>query len=63
MIDAIQAVSFLAYGICRNSFGPCAFEPGPKTPVITNCALGNRSPSIAMKGIVPPSLIEHASSP
>ena len=26
--------------MCRNSFGPCALECGPSTPVIRNCALG-----------------------
>lgn len=35
--------------MCRNSLGPCALLPGPKTPVTTNCALGKRSPSIPMK--------------
>mmetsp|Transcript_27363 Transcript_27363/g.46466 ORF Transcript_27363/g.46466 Transcript_27363/m.46466 type:complete len:255 (+) Transcript_27363:763-1527(+) len=38
-----------------NSLGPCALLFGPSTPVITNCALGNISPSIPMKGMVPPS--------
>jgi hypothetical protein len=32
-------------------------ERGPSTPVITNCAAGNFSPSIAMNGMVPPSPI------
>jgi len=45
----------LPIGMCRNSFGPCAFECGPSTPVIMNCAPGNFSPSIPMNGIVPPS--------
>ena len=58
-----QPVSFFAYGICKNSFGPCALDPGPRTPVITNCALGNCSPNIAINVIVPPSLNEHAGSP
>src|SRR3954465_13549924 len=39
----------------RNSFGPCALEPGPRTPVMQNCALGNFSPSMYMNGMVPPS--------
>jgi len=42
-------------GICRNSLGPCALEWGPSTPVTTNCACGNFSPSIAINGILPPS--------
>ena len=41
-----------------NSLGPCAFEAGPKTPVITNCASGNCFPNIAIYGMVPPSPIE-----
>ena len=41
--------------MCRNSFGPCALECGPSTPVIMNCAPGNFSPSMPMNGIVPPS--------
>ena len=59
-IKETHAVSFFAYGICKNSFGPCAFEPGPNTPVITNCASGNFSPNIAIKGIEPPSPIDRA---
>ena len=42
-------------GMCRNSFGPCALECGPSTPVMRNCASGNFSPSMPMNGIVPPS--------
>jgi isocitrate dehydrogenase (NAD+) len=57
---ATAAVSFFAYSISRNSFGPCALECGPSTPVIRNCACGNFSPSIAMNGIVPPSPIHIA---
>src|SRR4029078_10092278 len=52
--SATQAVSFLAYSMCRNSFGPCALECGPSTPVMRNCAFGNFSPSMAMHGMVPP---------
>ena len=37
--------------------GPWALECGPSTPVITNWALGNFSPSMPMKGIEPPSPI------
>src|SRR5262249_13573280 len=51
---ATQAESFLPAGICRNSLGPCAFECGPRTPVIRNWACGNRSPSMLINGIVPP---------
>src|SRR5210317_124119 len=40
--------------MCRNSFGPCAFDFGPSNPVIRNCAAGKRSPSMPMNGIVPP---------
>ena len=60
---ATQAVSFFAYGRCRNSLGPCAFDFGPSTPVIRNCASGNWLPSIAMNGIVPPSPIAAAGLP
>ena len=52
---ATHAVRFFAVLISRNSFGPCAFECGPSTPVTRNCAFGNRSPSIPMNGIDPPS--------
>src|SRR5690348_1782973 len=45
----------LPVGICRNSFGPCALECGPSTPVIRNCAFGNFSPSMPMNGMLPPS--------
>src|SRR5688572_32429555 len=38
-----HAVTFMPVGRSRNSFGPCALEPGPITPVIRNCACGNRS--------------------
>src|SRR5580704_6987546 len=55
MTKATHAVSFFAYGTCRNSFGPWAFECGPRTPVMRNCASGKCLPSMAMKGIVPPS--------
>ena len=60
---ATAAVNFFAYGTCRNSFGPCAFECGPSTPVMKNCARGNRSPSMFMNGIVPPSPIHATSRP
>src|SRR5688572_26713222 len=33
---ATHAVTFTPVGTCRNSLGPCAFEPGPSTPVTTN---------------------------
>src|SRR5882724_11886737 len=49
--------------MCRNSFGPCAFDFGPNTPVIRNCACGNFSPSMFMNGIVPPSPIHAESLP
>src|SRR5271169_3219950 len=55
MTKATHAVSFFAYGTCRNSFGPCAFACGPSTPVMRNCASGKCFPSMAMNGIVPPS--------
>src|SRR6185503_799871 len=54
-MSAIQALTFLAVGMCRNSLGPCALECGPRTPVTTNWVFGYFSPSIAMKGIEPPS--------
>src|SRR5437867_7849987 len=61
--DATEAVRFLAVLMCRNSFGPWALLSGPSTPVIRNCALGNFSPSIPMKGIEPPSPNEQALLP
>src|SRR5471032_3522970 len=51
----MQADSFLAKGMWRNSLGPWALEWGPSTPVTTNWVPGNFSPSMAMKGIEPPS--------
>jgi len=33
-------MSFLVYPISSISFGPCAFENGPNTPVTTNYDLG-----------------------
>mmetsp|Transcript_72421 Transcript_72421/g.120716 ORF Transcript_72421/g.120716 Transcript_72421/m.120716 type:complete len:256 (+) Transcript_72421:489-1256(+) len=41
--------------MCKNSFGACMFEPGPAAPVTRNCALGNMSNSMPMKGMLPPS--------
>lgn len=35
-ICAIQLINFLVNGICKNSFGPCAFVFGPSTPVTIN---------------------------
>ncbi len=40
--------------MCKNSLGPCAFEAGPKTPVITNCALGHIFDNNPINGIDPP---------
>jgi len=54
---ATAAVSFFPVGMCRNSFGPCAFDFGPSRPVTMNCASGKRSCSMPMNGIVPPSPI------
>src|SRR5471032_1772687 len=54
-MEAIHADTFLAMGICRNSLGPWALECGPNTPVTTNWVLGNFAPSMAIKGIEPPS--------
>ena len=54
-MSAIQALTFLAVGMWRNSLGPCALEWGPSTPVTTNWVFGYFSPSIAMNGIDPPS--------
>src|SRR3989454_10410589 len=61
--DATEAVRFLPVLMCKNSFGPWALLSGPRTPVIRNCALGNFSPSIPMKGMEPPSPYEHALLP
>src|SRR5262249_10254949 len=52
---ATHAVTFTPVGRSMNSFGPWAFEPGPMTPVTRNCACGNRSPSMLMNGMEPPS--------
>src|SRR5260221_10743177 len=49
--------------MCGTSFGPCRFECGRSTPVMRNCARGNFAPSMAMKGIVPPSPIHIAGLP
>src|ERR1700742_1276460 len=54
-MDAIDAATFLAVGMCRNSLGPWALECGPSTPVTTNWVLGNFLPNMAMKGMEPPS--------
>jgi hypothetical protein len=51
---ATQPVSLRAVSMCRNSFGPCALEFGPSTPVTRNCVPGKRSPSIPMNGMLPP---------
>ena len=61
--SATQPVSFCVYGMCRNSLGPWALLSGPSTPVITNWASGKRSPSMAMKGIEPPSPMWRAGRP
>ncbi len=53
-IVATAAVTRLPVGTWRNSLGPWAFEPGTRTPVITNWAAGKRLPSMAMNGMVPP---------
>src|SRR5690348_8308249 len=52
---ATTCETFLPVGMCRNSFGPCALECGPSTPVMRNCAFGNFSPSMPMNGMLPPS--------
>ena len=54
MTWAAHAVTLRAVGRCRNSFGPWAFDSGPSTPVIRNCASGYRSPSIDINGMPPP---------
>jgi hypothetical protein len=48
---------------CRNSFGPCAFDCGPSTPVTRNCVPGNFSPSMPMNGMLPPVPMYIASRP
>src|SRR5579871_4692963 len=60
---ATATVTLLPVGMCRNSLGPCALECGPSTPVMTNCVLGNFSPSMPMNGIEPPSPIYEAGLP
>src|SRR5690348_958484 len=54
-MEAIEAATFLAVGMCKNSLGPWALECGPSTPVTTNCVLGNFLPNIAINGMEPPS--------
>jgi hypothetical protein len=46
-----------AVGMCSDSLGPWAFDPGPRTPVARIWAAGNRAANHPMKGIVPPSPI------
>lgn len=48
-------------GKCKNSFGPWAFEFGPKTPVTMNYAVGYYSFNVFIKGIEPPSPNVYAS--
>src|SRR5690606_22681184 len=62
-MSATHAVRRLPVAMCRNSFGPCAFECGPSTPVTRNCALGKRSASMFMNGMVPPVPMYIASRP
>src|SRR5471032_985757 len=62
-MEAIHADTFLAMGIWRNSLGPWALECGPNTPVTTNWVLGNFAPSMAMKGMEPPSPMKAAGVP
>src|SRR5471032_980973 len=62
-MEAMQAEIFLAMGMWRNSLGPWALEWGPSTPVTTNWVLGNFAPSMAMKGMEPPSPIKAAGLP
>ncbi len=52
---ARQTVRRSAVGRWRYSSGPWALLSGPSTPVITNWASGNRSPSMPMNGMDPPS--------
>ena len=52
---ATASVTLSPVGMWRNSFGPWALLPGPRTPVMTNWASGRERPSIPMNGIVPPS--------
>src|SRR6185437_14959634 len=60
---ATTCETFLPVGMCRNSFGPCALECGPSTPVMRNCAFGNFSPSMPMNGMLPPSPMYAAGAP
>src|SRR6185295_14815958 len=60
---ATHAVTLTPVGRSMNSFGPCALEPGPITPVTRNCACGKRSPSICMKGMEPPSPLNIVGAP
>src|SRR6201986_1171790 len=62
-MEAIDAATFLAVGIWRNSLGPWALECGPSTPVTTNWVLGNFAPSMPMNGIEPPSPIKPTGLP
>jgi hypothetical protein len=51
---ATAAVSLRAYGTCRNSLGPCAFDCGPSTPQTIIWDFGNPWLSMFIRGIVPP---------
>lgn len=60
---AIDDINFLTYGISSDSFGPCAFEFGPKRPVIINCPFGHVVLRRCMNGIDIPSLTANLYSP
>ena len=51
---ATAAVSRLAYGKCKNSFGPWALLFGPRTPQTIIWAFGKPCCSKLIRGIVPP---------
>ena len=51
---ATVAVNFLAYGTCRNSFGPCALLLGPSTPQTIIWARGKPVLNMFIREIVPP---------
>ena len=56
-------MSLLEEGMCNFSSGPWALFPGPDLPVQRNIASEYLISIIAIKGIVPPSLIEQSSFP
>lgn len=49
--------------MCKNSFGPCAFDFGPKTPVTTNWPFGHNDLNKPKNGMDIPSEIPNGYLP